>query len=72
MIVFLGGMIVGTAVRNRGQSPAELLSEGNIAFDEGWYLEDGGAADVSHLNKISSVVPYQEQSVYHKLPEDLK
>ncbi|MDE7113142.1 MAG: hypothetical protein K2O57_03015, partial [Acetatifactor sp.] len=38
MIVFFGVMIVRTAVTNRGQSPAELLSEGNIAFDEGWYL----------------------------------
>ncbi|MDE7246826.1 MAG: GGDEF domain-containing protein [Lachnospiraceae bacterium] len=71
MIAFFGVVIIGAAVTNRGQSPAELLSEGNIAFDEGWYLEDGGAADVSHLNKISSVVPYQEQSVYHKLPDDL-
>ena len=72
MIVFFWVIIVGAAVKNRGKSPAELLSEGKVAFDEGWYLEDGGAADVSHLNKISSVVPYQEQSVYHRLPDDLE
>ena len=72
MIAFFMAMVIGVAVANRGQSPAELLSEGNIAFDEGWYLEDGSAADVSHLNKISSVVPYQEQSVYHRLPDDLE
>ena len=72
MSVFFGIMILGVAMANRGQSPAVLLSEGNIAFDEGWYLEDGGAADVSHLNKISSVVPFQEQSVYHKLPDNLE
>lgn len=72
MIVFFGAMIVWAAVTNRGQSPTELLSEGNIAFDEGWYLEDGGAADVGHLNKISSVVPYQECSIYHGLPDDLE
>ncbi|MDE5597757.1 MAG: hypothetical protein K2J04_07985, partial [Lachnospiraceae bacterium] len=71
MIAFFGAMIIGAAVTNRGRSPAELLSEGKIAFDEGWYLEDGGAADVSHLNKISAVIPYQEQSVYHRLPDDL-
>ena len=72
MFVFFLAVIVGVAVINRGQSPAEQLSEGNIAFDEGWYLEDGGAADVSRLNKISSVTPYQEQSVYHRLPDDLE
>ena len=72
MLAFFFVMIVGLAVKNRGQSPADLLSEGKIAFDEGWYLEDGGAADVSHLNKIPSVVPYQEQSVYHRLPDDLE
>ena len=72
MIAFFSAMIVWVAVTNRGQSPAEQLSEGNIAFDEGWYLKDGSAADVSHLNKISSVVPYQEQSVYHRLPDALE
>ena len=72
MSAFLGLMIVWVAVTNRGQSPAELLSEGNIAFDEGWCLEDGSAADVSHLNKIPSVMPSQEQSVYHRLPDYLE
>ena len=72
MIAFFWAMILGTAVANRGQSPTELLTEGKIAFDEGWYLEDGGVADVGHLNKISSVMPYQEQSVYHRLPDDLE
>ena len=65
-------MLIWAAATNRGQSPASLLSEGKIAFDEGWYLEDGSAADVRHLNKISYVEPYQEQSVYHRLPDDLK
>ena len=72
MIVFFLTMIIGVAVANRGKSPAELLSEVNVAFDEGWYLEDGSTADVSHLNKISSMMPYQEQSLYHRLPDNLK
>ncbi|MDE7246884.1 MAG: GGDEF domain-containing protein, partial [Lachnospiraceae bacterium] len=72
MVAFFLAMIVWAAVTNRGKSPADQLSEGNIAFDEGWYLEDGSAADVSHLNKISSVMPYQEQSVYHRLPDNLE
>ncbi len=72
MVVFFILMLIWAAVGNRGQSPAALLSEGNIAFDEGWYLEDGSAADVGHLSKIPSVVPYQEQSVYHRLPDDLE
>ncbi|MCM1552760.1 MAG: GGDEF domain-containing protein [Butyrivibrio sp.] len=71
MLIFLFTMIVGVAAANRGRSPAEQLSEGNIDFDAGWYLEDGSAADVGHLNKLPSVVPYQEQSVYHRLPDDL-
>ncbi len=71
MLVFFIVMIVGLAVTNRGRSPADVLSEGKIPFDEGWYLEDGGEADVSHLNKITSVTPYHEQSVYHRLPNDL-
>ncbi|MBD5444551.1 MAG: diguanylate cyclase [Lachnospiraceae bacterium] len=72
MLAFFFAMIVGLAVKNRGRSPAELLTEGNIAFDDGWYLEDGSAADVSHLNKITAVIPYREQSVYHSLPDDLE
>ncbi|MCM1253659.1 MAG: GGDEF domain-containing protein [Clostridium sp.] len=71
MVAFFLAIIIGVAVANRGQSPVERLSESNIAFDEGWYLEDGSAADVSHLNEIPSVAPYQEQSVYHSLPDDL-
>ena len=38
----------------------------------GYDFGDGGVADVGHLNKISSVMPYQEQSVYHRLPDDLE
>ncbi|MCM1388364.1 MAG: GGDEF domain-containing protein [Bacillus sp. (in: Bacteria)] len=71
MVAFFVAIIIGVAVANRGQSPVERLSEGNIAFNEGWYLEDGSAADVSHLNEIPSVAPYQEESVYHSLPDDL-
>ncbi len=66
-------MLIWAAVINRGEeSPSTLLSEGNIAFNEGWYLEDGSTADVRHLNKIPSVEPYQEQSVYHRLPNELE
>ena len=65
-------MIIWAAAANRGQSPASLLSEGKIPFDQGWYLEDGSVVDVNHLNKISSLEPYQEQRVYCRLPEDLK
>lgn len=64
-------MIIWVAVANRGQTPTELLSEENIDFDEGWYLEDGSEADMERLHKMSSVQPYQEQSVYHGLPSDL-
>ena len=71
MIAFFLLMLIWAAVANHGKSPSVQLSEGSIPFDEGWYLEDGSAADVAHLNKIPSVEPYQEQSVYHRLPDDL-
>ncbi|MDE7232136.1 MAG: hypothetical protein K2N37_03575, partial [Lachnospiraceae bacterium] len=63
--------VMWAAIRNRGASPADLLSEGNTAFDEGWYMEDGSAANMDYLHKMSSVKPYQEESVYHSLPSDL-
>lgn len=72
MVAFFMFMLIWAAVVNRGQSPSTLLSKGNIAFDEEWYLEDGSAVDVRHLNKISSVEPYREQSVYHRLPDELE
>ena len=71
MAVIFFTMIIWAAVSNRGQSPTALLSEGSVAFDEGWYIADGSAADMDHLHKMSSVQPYQEQSVYHSLPSDL-
>lgn len=64
-------MIVWAAAENRGESPTALLSEGNTAFDEGWCLADGSAADMEHLHEMPSVEPYQEQGVYHTLPLDL-
>ncbi len=64
-------IVVWAAVANRGQSPTALLSEGNAAFDEGWCLEDGSAADMEHLHEMPSVEPYREQGVYHSLPLDL-
>lgn len=64
-------IVVWAALINKGQSPTALLSEGNAAFDEGWFLEDGSAADMEHLHEMSQVEPYQEQSVYHTLPPDL-
>lgn len=31
-------MIIWAAVKNRGQSPAALLSEGNVVFEDGWQM----------------------------------
>ena len=69
-VLFLIG-ILWAAIANRGTSPADLLSEGNVAFGDGWYMEDGSAAKMDYLHKMPSVEPYQEQSVYHSLPSDL-
>lgn len=71
MIAAFVFMIVWVAVHNGGPSPTALLSEGNTAFDEGWYVADGSEADMKHLQKMISVQPYQDQSVYHSLPDDL-
>ncbi len=70
MAVAFLSMIIWAA-GNKGQSPTALLSEGNAAFDEGWQMEDGTAADMEHLHEMPSVAPYQEQSVFHSLPLDL-
>ena len=64
-------MIIWAAVKNRGQSPAALLSEGNVVFEDGWQMADGSEADMDHLHKMPSVQPYQEQSVTNTLPSDL-
>lgn len=72
MAAFFMFILIWAAVTNRGHSPTALLSEGNVAFDEGWYLEDGSGVDVGHLNTIPSIEPYQEQVVYHRLPDNLK
>lgn len=71
MVGFFLAMIIWAAVNNRGKSLADQLSEGNIVFEEGWCLSDGSAADMEHLQKMPSVEPYREQSVFHTLPADL-
>lgn len=72
MIIGFLSILIWAAMTNKEQSPAELLSDGNIAFEEGWYLKDGSVADMSHLNKIPSIAPYQEQIVCHQLPDNLE
>lgn len=64
-------IVAWAAGSNRGQSPTDLLSEGNVSFEEGWRMEDGSAADMEHLHEMPSVEPYQEQSVSRSLPLDL-
>lgn len=64
-------MVLWAAVMNAGQSPTALLSAENAAFDEGWSMGDGSAADMEHLHEMPSVEPHREQSVYHSLPADL-
>lgn len=69
-VIFLA-IITWAAVNNRGQSPTAILSEGNLPFEEGWYMEDGSEADMTHLHKMPSVKPYQETGVFHALPANL-
>ncbi len=71
MVGFFLAMIIWAAVHNRGKSPTDQLSDGNIVFAEGWCLSDGSAADMEHLQKMPSVEPYREESVFHTLPADL-
>ncbi len=47
-VVFLA-MIIWAAVKNRGQSPADLLSEGNVAFQTGWQMADGSEIGRAHV-----------------------
>jgi len=73
MALFFIGMIAWAASESSLTSPASALSgiQASVPFDTGWTLEDGRTADVAHLNKIPSVKPYVETSVYHTLPQDL-
>lgn len=64
-------MLVWAAAMNWEQSPADRLTAGNIDFAEGWYLEDGSAADPARLHKLPSVEPYRETGIFHRLPENL-
>lgn len=72
MIIVVVLVLLWASLNQHGLSLTAELSEGRIAFDDGWTAEDGREADMLHLNGLSPAGPYQETSVYHRLPSRLE
>lgn len=77
-IIYVSMMIVVVFIllwafsNDHGNSLTAELSEGHIAFDDGWTTEDGEKVDMLHLSDLPSVEPYRETSIYHRLPSQLE
>ncbi len=65
-------ILLWAAVNDSGRPLVAEFSDGRTAFDSGWMTADGEAVDTSHLNDLSSVEPYRETSIYHRLPDSLE
>lgn len=64
-------LIVAAFGALRDSSFFKRLSHGVINLDDGWYLEDGGEADIKHLNENAGAGKNKQFSVFHTLPEEL-
>ena len=47
------------------------LTRNNYSVEEDWVLADGSTADLSHLQKLPGIEPYQKTSVFFTLPQEL-
>lgn len=64
-------LLLWAVIYYKGPHMREELAQDNIPLEEGWFLADGSSVDISHLQRIEGIAPYQETSVYYKLPEQL-
>lgn len=62
-------LVLWAVIYYKGPQMRDDLAHDNIPAEEGWFLTGGDEADISHLQRIEGVVPYQETSVYYKLPQ---
>lgn len=72
MVAFFVFIVLWLVVHNNGQPLVKELSEGRQEFSAGWVTEDGKEADLSHLNHLPGVKPYQKSSIFHSLPDEIK
>ena len=64
-------LLLWAVIYYKGPQMREELARDNIPVEGGWVLADGSNADISHLQRIEGIAPYQETSVYYKLPQQL-
>ncbi|MDE6743371.1 MAG: GGDEF domain-containing protein [Lachnospiraceae bacterium] len=64
-------LLLWAVIYYKGPQMRDDLAQGNIPVEEGWFLTGGDEADISHLQQIEGIAPYQETSVYYKLPQQL-
>lgn len=64
-------LLLWAVVYFKGPQMRDELTQNHIPAEQGWFLADGSEADISHLQRIEGIEPYQEASVYYILPEKL-
>ncbi len=64
-------LLLWAVIFYKGPQMREELVRDSIPAEEGWFLMGGGEADISHLQRIEGIAPYQETSVYYQLPQQL-
>lgn len=64
-------LVLWAVIYYKGPQMRDDLVRDNIPAEEGWFLTGGDEADISHLQRIEGIAPYQETSVYYKLPQQL-
>ena len=71
MVVCLLVILFWAGLYFDGLQMREELTRYNYSVEEDWVLADGSTADLSHLQKLPGVEPYQKSSVFFTLPQDL-
>lgn len=69
MAAFFLFLVLWISLHSHGQSLVTELSGQRQKFEAGWLTADGKEADLSHLNHLPGIKPYQESSISHLLPE---
>lgn len=71
MVLCFCVLVLWAVIYYKGPQMRDDLARDNIPAEEGWFLTGGDEADISHLQQIEGIAPYQETSVYYKLPQQL-
>ncbi len=71
MIICILILLLWAVIYYQGPQMRDELTQNNVSAEDGWFLADGSEADISHLQRIEGIEPYQETSVYYRLPQSL-